>query len=208
MEDIPTIYRGTLRRSGFSEAWNVFVQLGMTQDDFEVDQLEGMTKRQFTNSFLSYDPYTLVEDKLRKYLKLSDAVMDKLNWLGLFSHDEIGLKSGSPAKILQHILEEKWGLEEDDKDMIVMWHRFNYEDSEKEHELHASMVYIGDDQNQTAMAKTVGLPLGIAAKLVLNGEIKLTGVHLPILPEIYSPILEELKEYGIDLKESEMPVSV
>jgi len=207
IENIPTIYRGTLRKSGFSKAWNVFVQMGMTQDDFEIDQLEGMTKRQFTNSFLSYDPHSPVEEKMQKFFNLSEDVMHKMKWLGLFDTTEIGIKSGSPAKVLQHILEEKWHLEEDDKDMIVMWHRFNYTLNGKESELHASMVYIGEDQTQTAMAKTVGLPLGIAAKMVLNNQIKLKGVQLPIVPEIYNPILEELKQYGIVLEEAEVPVS-
>lgn len=207
LEDIPTIYRGTLRKSGFSEAWNVFVQLGMTQDDFEIDQLEGMTKRQFTNSFLSYDPYSPVEDKLKKFLDLSEDIMSKLTWLGMFENSSVGISKGSPARVLQHILEEKWKLDEHDKDMIVMWHRFNFELNGTEKEIHASLVYIGDDQSQTAMAKTVGLPLGIAAKMVLNNRITLKGVQLPILPEIYNPILEELKEYNIELTEAEVPVS-
>lgn len=207
LEDIPTIYRGTLRRSGFSEAWNVFVQLGMTQDDFEVDKLEGMTFRDFTNSFLSFDMETRVEDKLRDYIEMSDEVFEKLKWLGIFKDEKLGLNSGTPAQVLQHILEQKWGLGHGDKDMIVMWHRFNYIQDEIEHEVHASLAYIGEDQEHTAMAKTVGLPLGIAAKLVLNGIIDDKGVQLPVIESIYRPILEELKEFGIELIEKEVEVT-
>ena len=207
LEDIPTIYRGTLRRSGFSEAWNVFVQLGMTQDDFKVDGLEEMTARDFMNSFLSYDLDTRVEDKLRNYLQMSDEIFEKIKWLGLFEDTPLNLKDCSPAQVLQHLLEKKWNLDEGDKDMIVMWHRFNYVKDDMERELHASLVYIGEDQEHTAMAKTVGLPLGIAARLILNGTIQETGVQLPVIPSIYEPILEELKEFDIELIEREVEVS-
>lgn len=207
LEDIPTIYRGTLRKSGFSEAWNVFVQLGMTQDDFEIDGLENMSKRDFVNSFLSYDLTKPVEEKLRDYLELSEEVFEKISWLGIFEDKPIGMSSGSPAQVLQHILEEKWALDDGDKDMIVMWHRFNYIINNEEKEVHSTLAYIGDDQEQTAMAKTVGLPLGIATKLVLNGTIDAKGVRVPVVPEIYNPILEELSTFGIELVEKEVPVN-
>lgn len=200
LEKVPTIYRGTLRRQGFCEAWNVFVQLGMTTEDFEVD-CAGMSYREFTNAFLMYDEVQPVEEKLQGFLGLSNEVMAKLEWLGIFDDREVPLSLATPAAILQSLIEEKWVLEKDDKDMIVMWHRFDYQLEGNEHELHSSMVCIGEDQTYTAMSETVGLPVAIAVKLILEGTIKEMGVQMPILPGIYEPILEELSSYGIAFNE-------
>ena len=202
LEEIPTIYRGTLRKRGFCAAWDVFVQLGMTTEDFEIDTRNGMTYRMFTNAFLTFDPNKKVEEKLQHQLDVSDEVMSKLTWLGIFEEREIPIAKATPAKILQILLEEKWELEPEDKDMIVMWHRFNYQLDGKEHELHSSMVSIGEDQTYTAMSNTVGLPVGIAARMYLRGEFQEKGVVLPIIPSIYLPILEELKTFDIDFKET------
>lgn len=203
IDDIPSLFRGTLRKSGFCDAWNVFVQLGCTDDSYQMENLAQMTLRQYLNSFLAYDSEKRLEDKLRHYLGLSDATMHKIEWLGFFSDEAVGMGTGSPAQVLQKVLEAKWVLEPHDKDMIVMWHRFVYVDNRGKHEVTAHLVNIGDDNLRTSMAKTVGLPLAIAARCVLNGTIKSKGVQLPVTPEIYIPILAELAEFGIQLVEQE-----
>lgn len=203
LADVPTIYRGTLRGKGFCDAWNVFVQLGMTTEDFEVDSGD-MTYRDFVNAFLMYDQELPVEEKLKNFLNLSDEVMAMIEWTGIFEDKPIGLEHATPAFILQSLLEEKWKLEPDDKDMIVMWHRFDYQLDGEVHELNSSMVAIGEDQTYTAMSETVGLPVAIAAKMILDGQLNLKGVHLPILPEIYEPILAELEEYNIRFTEKQI----
>lgn len=205
LEGIPTIYRGTLRRPGFSRAWDIFVQLGMTDDTYVMEGSENMTYRQYLNSFLAYHPTDSVEIKLMMYMHLDQddtVIMDKLKWLDLFDNTKkIGLKDATPAQILQHILEQKWKLEEHDKDMIVMWHKFIYELKGKKYDREASLIVIGDDQVYTSMAKTVGLPVGIATRLILNGTINTPGVHIPVKKEIYTPVLSELEKYGIIFKE-------
>ena len=203
LENIPTIYRGTLRRVGFCRAWDVFVQLGATDDSYIMEGSETMTHRQFINSFLAYNLHDSVEIKLMHYLHIDQdsELMEKLKWLGIFDNTIIGLKNATPAQILQHILEKKWSLDEGDKDMIVMWHKFDYELNGKKQHRESSLVVIGDDENRTAMAKTVGLPLGIATRLILEGKVNLTGVVIPIHKQIYEPVLEELKQYGINFKE-------
>lgn len=203
LEDIPTIYRGTLRRVGFCRAWDVFVQLGATDDSYIMEGSENMTHRQFINSFLAYNLHDSVEIKLMHYLHIDQdsELMDKLKWLGIFENTKVGLKNATPAQILQSILEKKWSLDEGDRDMIVMWHKFNYELNGKQHQRESSLVVLGDDAHHTAMAKTVGLPLGIATKLILEGKINLKGVVIPIHKQIYEPVLEELKQYGINFKE-------
>lgn len=204
LDNVRTIYRGTLRRVGFARAWDVFVQLGATDDGYVIENSEDMTYREFINSFLAYNPNDTVELKLRYYLKIDqdDTLWEKLVWLGIFEDKKIGLKRATPAQILQKILEDKWTLDPEDKDMIVMWHKLKYKTKEgEEKELHSSMVSIGEDQTYTAMSNTVGLPVAICCKLILNGTITGTGVEMPIEKRFYEPILEELTQYGIEFNE-------
>lgn len=208
LDDALTLYRGTIRRVGFSKAWNMFVQLGMTDDSYVMENSETMTYREFTNSFLPYHPTDSVEIKLRLILKMDqdDIKWDKLLELDLFNKEKVvGLKNATPAQILEKILTESWSLEEHDKDMIVMYHKFGYELDGKEKQIDSTMVCLGDDQTYTAMAKTVGLPVAMATLQILNGNIKTPGVQLPINKEVYLPILKELESYGVVFNEKQVP---
>jgi saccharopine dehydrogenase-like NADP-dependent oxidoreductase len=208
LDDILTLYRGTLRRVGFSKAWNMFVQLGMTDDSYIMDDSETMNYRQFTNSFLPYHPTDSVEIKLRLNLKIDqdDVMWDKLVELDLFNPNKIvGLKNATPAQILEKILCDSWTLQHDEKDMIVMYHKFGYEINGQKKQIDSKMVCVGEDQTYTAMAKTVGLPVAIATLQILNGKITTPGVQLPITKEVYLPILAELETLGVVFKEVEMP---
>ena len=208
LESIKTLYRGTIRRVGFSRAWNMFVILGMTDDSYTIDDSENMSYRDFVNSFLPYSPTDSVELKFRHQLKIDqdDIMWDKLVELDIFNSDKmVELKKATPAQILQKILMDSWTLEENDKDMIVMYHKFGYELDGKKHQIDATMVTLGEDQTYTAMAKTVGLPVAIATLSILNGNIKTSGVQIPITKEVYNPILKELEDYGISFIEKEMP---
>jgi len=208
LKNIPTMYRGTIRKVGFSRAWNTFIQLGMTDDTYTIEDSENMSYRDFTNLFLAYSPTDSVELKLRSYLKIDqdDIMWEKLIELDIFNPTKrIGLKNATPAEILQKILSDKWTLSEDDKDMIVMHHKFGFELNGKKQQIESSMVAIGENQTYTAMAKTVGLPVAIAALKILNGEIKPPGVQRPITKEVYEPILKELESYGISFTEKEVP---
>jgi saccharopine dehydrogenase-like NADP-dependent oxidoreductase len=208
LEDAKTCYRGTIRRVGFSKAWDVFVQLGMTDDTYIVDDSEIMSNREFVNLFLPYHPTDSVEIKFRHQLKIDqdDVIWDKLMELDLFSKTTVsGLKNATPAQMLEKILADKWTLQPEDKDMIVMYHKFGYEINGEEKQIDSTMVCLGDDQTYTAMAKTVGLPVAIAALKILNGEITTAGVQLPISKEVYEPILKELEDYGVLFNEFEVP---
>lgn len=208
LDDILTLYRGTIRRVGFSRAWNMFVQLGMTDDNYIIDDSENISYREFTNLFLPYHPSDSVEIKLRLQLGIEqdDMIWDKLLELDLFNPDKkVGLKDATPAQILERILSDAWALEPDDKDMIVMYHKFGYEINGVKKQIDSKMVCIGDDQTYTAMAKTVGLPVAMATLQILNGNITKPGVQLPITREVYLPILKELEEFGVVFVEKEMP---
>ena len=203
LKDIPTIYRGTFRKPGFGKAWDVFVKLGATDDSYVIEDSENMTFRQFLNSFLAFNRDDSVELKLMHYLRIEqdNEIMHKLEWLDLFEEIKIGIPNATPAKVLQHILERKWTMKDSDLDMIVMYHLFGYELNGARHATESYMVIKGEDRVRTAMAKTVGLPVGIAAKMILNGKISTPGVHVPIRKEIYEPVLAELEQYGIQFIE-------
>ena len=206
LDDILTLYRGTIRRVGFSRAWNMFVQLGLTDDSYTMQDTKNMSYRSYINSFLPYSPTDSVELKLRHNLKIDqdDIMWDKLVELDLFNKDKtIGIENATPAQALQKILSDKWTLAEDDKDMIVMYHKFGYELDGKKKQIDSTMVLIGEDQTHTAMAKTVGLPVAIATLAILNKKITTPGVQIPISKEVYTPILEELESHGIVFNEKE-----
>jgi len=207
LDDILTLYRGTIRRVGFSRAWNTFVQLGMTADDYTITNSENMSYRDFTNSFLAYSPTDSVELKLRHYLKIDqdDIMWNKLLELDLFNPTKkVEIPNATPAQILQKILMDKWTLDTGDKDMIVMYHKFGYELNGKRTQIDATMVCMGENQTYTAMARTVGLPVAIATLQILNNQISKTGVLIPIYEEVYNPILKELEEFGIVFNEKEV----
>jgi len=207
LETIKTLYRGTIRRVGFSRAWQIFVVLGMTDDSYTIADSENMSYRDFVNSFLPYSPTDSVELKLRYNLKIDqdDIIWEKLEELDIFNADKkVALKNATPAQILQKILLDSWSLSPKDKDMIVMYHKFGYELNGKKHQIDATMVCTGEDQTFTAMAKTVGLPVGIATLVILNNKIQSYGVQIPIKKELYSPILSELEDFGVIFKEKEM----
>ncbi|WP_299457737.1 saccharopine dehydrogenase family protein [uncultured Microscilla sp.] len=201
LDNIPTMLRGTLRGDGYCSAWAVLVSLGLTSDDFEVDT-KGMTYRTFTEAFLPDTSAKNTVDKLASFIGKStdNEIIQKIVWTGLLDDIPIPVK-GSPAFILQHLLEQKWKLEDNDKDMIVMQHQFEYELTNQTKYTKTSDLVVLGDENHTAMAKTVGLPLAIAAKLILLGKINLKGVFIPTLKEIYAPVMTELLQLGIEFKE-------
>ncbi|WP_318343611.1 saccharopine dehydrogenase family protein [Flagellimonas baculiformis] len=208
LQNVLTLYRGTMRRVGFSKAWQMFVILGMTDDSYTIENSEGMSYREFVNLFLPYSPTDSVELKLRHYLKIDqdDIMWGKLLELNLFDpHKKIPLKNASPAQVLQYILEDNWTLKEHEKDMIVMYHKFGYELNGVKKQIDANMVVIGENRTYTAMSKTVGLPVAMATLQILNGKICTPGVQIPIKREVYAPILSELKSHGIHFKEYEVP---
>lgn len=205
LEDCPSILRGTLRGLGFCDGWDVMVSLGLTDDSYVIDELEGVKLIDFLNKFLDVRKGKSVEDRFLNSIKTDNkkAVFDLFSYLGLFSSEIIKLEKGSPAQVLQSILEEKWKLSPEDKDMIVMRHVLDYEISGKKYCRETTLVIKGEDERHTSMSKTVGLPLGIVVEKILKGEILLKGVHRPTMPEVYNSVLKELNINGISFLEEE-----
>ena len=188
----------------------MLIQLGVTDDTYTIEDSENMTYREFINSFLYYHATDSVEVKFRLTLNIEqdDTVWDKFVELDLFNNEKrVELKNATPAQIMEKILSEKWQLQAQDKDMIVMYHKFGYTlpNIEETLKIDATMVCIGDDSKHTAMAKTVGLPVAIVALKILKGEITTPGVQMPITKEVYEPVLKELESFGITFNEKEVP---
>lgn len=209
LEEIQTILRGTMRRPGYCEAWDIFVQLGCTDDSYIMENSHTLTYRQYLESFLPDDDNKGVKEKLADYFGLSPAstIIAKISWLGLFSDDLVDLKNATPAQILQNVLAEKWGMKQQDRDLLVMQHQFEYKIDNVKKQIISSMSYEGKNRENTAMAYTVGLPLAIAVKLIATGKILPVGVNIPTSAEIYLPILDELETLGVRFIEEEKVIT-
>lgn len=204
LENISTMLRGTLRMPGYCSAWNVFVKLGWTDDSYKIENSHKMTFAQLLDAFLPESKNNL-KKRLAEFMQLpedSDEIK-KVEWLEIFTDKKIKTENGTPAQILQELLEEKWQLKKDDKDMIVMQHLFEYQLNGKKHQITSSLVAKGEDPTNTAMAKTVGLPAAIAVKMILLNQLNLKGIKIPTEKNIYEPILEELKLFGINFIEKQ-----
>ncbi|MFM7328234.1 MAG: saccharopine dehydrogenase C-terminal domain-containing protein, partial [Bacteroidota bacterium] len=196
LSGISTMLRGTLRFEGFCQAWNLLVQLGICDDTLPIESAS-MTHGEFLDIFLPPGAGGL-RNRFAVYSNIDPGSreLDLIDWVGLFSDESIGLQRGTPAAILEHILNKKWKMNPGDLDLIVMWHQFGYSLNGADHEIQASLVSKGTDDIRTAMAATVGLPLGIATRLLLEGKITSRGVASPVTPEFYDPSLTALRAEG------------
>lgn len=200
IEDVPTLLRGTLRKGGFCKAWQAIVTLGLTDNHLHLPNAGNLTYAGLTEAFLP--PATLPENlphRAAHFLQLhpQSEEMKKLGWLGIFDELPIPANCQTPAQALLALLEKKWLLEPQDKDMIVMLHRVHYQLNGKNYAHTATMVVTGESSDKTAIAATVGLPMAMMVKLALTGQVQLAGVQLPVMPQVYEPILTELTQYNI-----------
>ncbi|MBD2767786.1 saccharopine dehydrogenase NADP-binding domain-containing protein [Hymenobacter sp. BT664] len=212
LDDIPTILRGTLRRPGYCAAWHALVRLGLTDDSVNLGNAETMTWAELIEAYLpaSLIPHLDLSLRLATYLGLNPTgeEMGRLRWLGLFSDRPVGHANATPAQLLERLLSEKWQLQAHDHDLIVMQHQFEFELAGQAHRLTSSLAVVGDDATHTGMAKTVGLPLGMAVRRLARGQVTTRGVLLPLDAALYESILEELAtEYSIRFNEEEQPVA-
>lgn len=212
LHGVKTLLRGTLRNHGFSKAWKILVKIGLTNDESIIEADGKMTWAELISRLLPPDTGSnTIRKKVAVFCGLDekDESLDKVQWTGVFDDTPLPFAKATAARNLQHLLEQKWKLEESDKDMIVMHHEIIYKDkSGKPAKKVSSLVVKGEDSNLTAMAKTVGLPLGITAMLILKKEISLKGVQIPVMPEVYNPVLTELENHGIVFQEAASHLTV
>lgn len=202
LPDVKTFLRATYRYQGYIRAWNVLVQLGLTDPD---DKVTATTYadwvRQKNNFNLSKQVSEQVAAKMG--LERDDTAIEAAAWLGIFEETPLRQKRNNSADILLDILVEKWELKPQDKDMVIMRHEVEYiHKNNKKTTLLSTMTLKGTDSKHSAMAKTVGLPMAILARMVLTKKLKPpTGILIPNMPAIYRPVLAELAEHGIIFKE-------
>ena len=205
LEKTETFIRTTLRYAAFCRGWDKIIQLGLT-DTEDGEELKGIKK---INEWFSHKVSKLKPGEMnwRKFLELyvdekfHNELTNQMNYLGIFESIDIPASFNSSADIMQYIIETKLSLKPEDKDMIVMLHEIEYEIDKHKFNIESNLVVKGENSLRTAMAKTVGLPLGIAAKFILNGTIQLTGLLIPTVKEIYEPVLKELENYTIKFHE-------
>jgi saccharopine dehydrogenase (NADP+, L-glutamate forming) len=180
LEEAETFVRTTLRYPAFCEGWAPVVRAGLTDDVRALE--EGLTIAEWAAP-------------LRPYMNAHNREM--YAYLGLFDQTPVPPGARTAADVLQYLLETRLAMRPEDKDMIVMQHEIGYVSGGRQRRRTSTLVVKGEDALHTAMARTVGLPLGIAAKLLLEGKVALRGVHIPVAPELYEPVLRELDEEGI-----------
>lgn len=195
-----SMFRGTLRNVGWCPTLRKIVCLGLL-DEEERDDIAGLTFAQFTARLIGSTGN--LKKNLAAYLKVEEdsLVISNLEWLGFLSDDPLPLPKGAPIDILTARMLEKMQYEEGERDMLILQHEFMAEYPDRKEKIISTMIDFGIPNSDTSMSRTVGLPAAIGVKLVLQGKINLTGVHTPVVPEIYEPVLEELEHLGIHFTE-------
>ena len=208
LEDVPSLLRATIRCKGYARAWNVFVQLGLTDDTYTIPNSEQLTYKEYFESFLAPHIYKAnnysIEATLMQLFNLqaNDEIFNQMAWLEVYSDQrKVGKKEATPAQILLQLLEEKWVLLPEEKDLVIMQHEFIYKLNGKRYKRTSTLVQEGENAINTAMSSLVGLPLAIAVKHYLLGNIKVTGVQIPTTPDVYNPILKDLEALGVTFNE-------
>jgi saccharopine dehydrogenase (NADP+, L-glutamate forming) len=201
LQAVQTFIRGTIRRKGYSEAWNVLVQLGMTDDELILDKVTSYA------SFLAhFVPGIWNKQALESKLNatVSDDVWKKISYLTLDADIALVNPRQTAAAYLQEILEVKWLLNKGDKDWVLMQHRIKTVKKGIEKEYLSTLSVKGEDDLFTAMAKTVGLPLAMAAVCIYNNTWREPGIHIPSDPLLYLQVLAQLKKEGVSFEEEQI----
>jgi saccharopine dehydrogenase (NADP+, L-glutamate forming) len=208
LEKVKTMVRGTLRYPGWGETWSQIVKLGLPNEHLTIPGLSEMTYREYTEMFVPLNANgNKLENRIANFLKISPTgiIMEKLKWLGLFDEVKIGGNVKTSTDVMQKLMSEKLPLPKGKRDMVVLMHKLEAEFPEQEKSVRyiSTLTDYGEPDGITAIAKTVGAPAGIAAKLILLGELPLTGTHIPTHPAIYTKVLKELESLNIKFTEVE-----
>jgi len=199
-----TMFRGTLRNLGWCQTWKKIAELGLI-DEKERDDLKGLTFKELIRKIIKSSPRGNLKHDLATYLKIDEhsEIIKRLEWLGLMSEERLPLERGSILDILVACLWSKLQYQEGERDMIILRHEFSasYPEPPRKEKIVSTLIDFGIPHGDTSMARTVGLPAAIGAKMILQGKINLTGIQIPVTPAIYEPILQELEQRGITFKE-------
>lgn len=205
LKGIKTMFRGTLRYKGWCPTLAAIYKLGLGEE--KEMEVKGLSYKEFLMKLIGKEGKDKdVREEVATYLGLDpkDKILDRLEWLGLFSDQKIEVERIAPIELLVNLMQSKMQYKEGERDMIVLYHEFIAKYRDGSHKRYTStMIDYGIVGGDTSMARTVSLPAAIAVRLILEGKLKLSGVHIPVLPEIYNPVLDELEELGIKFIERE-----
>ena len=202
LQDVKTLCRGTFRKIGHCDTWWALSRIGFFNDSVKYENMQGSIKEFILEKLLQHNKKEDLKDVLIKKLGLRESaiILKKFAWLGFFE-EKIPLVSGSPRDVLTEIMLNKMFFARGERDMIVLHHEFTADYPKTKKKITSTLVEYGIPDGDTAMARTVALPAAISVKMILEGNIQLTGVHIPILPQIYIPVLKELEKLGISVIE-------
>jgi saccharopine dehydrogenase-like NADP-dependent oxidoreductase len=202
LEDAETVYRGTFRMTGWCETMRKIVALGWLTEETPED-FSGKTYGDLTRYLIGVGPEENLPKATAAFLGLEtySTVIKRLGWLGLFGDESLPEDKDNPLDYLNVLTLKKMSLGKDERDMIVMHHEFIAEYTSKRKYITSTLLEYGISKGDSAVARTVAFPAAIAVKMILNEKIKLSGVYIPVIPEIYNPILDELEEMGIKFDE-------
>ncbi len=204
LEGVETMFRGTLRYPGWCVAIKQFVDLGWLDMD-KRDDLVGKTYAQILWQILGQsrngDLRQAVATKLD--VSLDHDGIERMSYVGLFSEETVPAGGTSYLDALCALLEKKLAYAEGERDMLAMVHQFDIVAADgTSKKVTSTMVDYGIPDGNSSMSRTVSLPAAIATHMILNGDIKMTGVHVPVIPEIYEPVLGELDTMDIKIVEN------
>jgi saccharopine dehydrogenase (NADP+, L-glutamate forming)/spermidine synthase len=208
LQQATTIYRGTFRMTGWCETMRHLVTLGWLNDK-PVQGFSGKTYGDLSRYLINAKNNEDLLKATAKYLQIPmySTVMKRLEWLGLFSQEPLPLKKENPLDYLNVLTLQKMTLGKEERDMIVMHHEFIAAYPDKKEYRTSTLVDYGVPKGDSSVSRTVALPAAIAVRMILEKKITKTGVHIPIHPRIYNPILDELEEIGITFTERTTPLS-
>jgi len=207
LKDATTVYRGTFRMTGWCETLRNIVALGWLGEE-PLKGFSGKTYGELTRYLIGAKPKENLPHATAKYLGLKPyvAVIKRLEWLGLFGDEPLPKDKNNPLDFLNVLTLKKMSMGDHERDMVIMHHEFIAEYPGKKEYVTSTLVDYGIPDGDTSVARTVALPAAIAVKMVLQKKIKMTGVHIPVIPEIYNPILNELEGMGIKFNEKTEPL--
>lgn len=199
--------RGTLRNPGWCETLKAIRDLGLLTDDTVRTDLGSLTAAQWLRGYVPGAGVLRDDVAVKLGLPSNHPVLDRLSWLGLFEERRLGIGQGAAIDVLTALMIERMSYRPGERDMIVLHHEFwaEYSGSQTQRIL-STLIDFGVPHGDTAMARTVSLPAAIAVRLILEGRIGIRGVAIPLMPELYVPVLEELEKLGIACREQTMPV--
>jgi saccharopine dehydrogenase-like NADP-dependent oxidoreductase len=209
VHDVITFIRGTLRNPGWCRLWQKLIDLNLLED-FVIPELNQMTFREFISMLINEPDPELARQSVASYLRIreDDEVIQILDWLGFFSDDKIPLRKAPIMHVFQHQLERKLSYDIKERDMVIVYHEIValYMKERRRELISSQLLHFGDIEGNSAMAKTVSLPVAIATQLLVEDKIQSRGVLIPTLPELYEPILKKIKQYGIQFIERVKPI--